>query len=162
MKTLFLLRHAKSSWKDATLPDFDRPLSGRGTKAAELVASFMSKKKVVPELILSSPAVRTRQTADIIIKTAKFRAELRYDQRIYEAGPVRLLEVISEIDQDKKRVMLVGHNPGLEELLHMLTGRVEQMPTATLVKISLTAVRWAKAVERGATIDWVMRPKELG
>lgn len=162
MKTIFLLRHAKSSWKDATLQDFDRPLNSRGRKAAESIATLMIKHKVAPELALSSPAVRARETIEIVMKTARLRSELRYDQRIYEAGPLRLLEVISEIEEDKSKVLLVGHNPGFEELLQLLTGRVEQMATATLAKIDLEAAKWAKAVERAATVDWVLKPKQLG
>lgn len=161
MKTLFLLRHAKSSWKDEKLADFDRPLNSRGKAAAELMGTLIQKRKLAPELVLSSPAVRTRETIDILMKAARLRSEVRYDQRIYEAGPLRLLEVISEIEEDKSKVLLVGHNPGLEELLQMLTGRIEQMATATLAKIDLNAAKWAKAVERGATVDWVVRPKEL-
>lgn len=161
MKTLFILRHAKSSWKDSALQDYDRPLNGRGRKAAELIGGFIRKQKVRPDLILSSPAVRARETIEIVMKTAKLGIELRYDQRIYEAGPLRLLEVISQIDEDRSIVLLVGHNPGLEELLHVLTDRVEQMSTGTLAKISFGTTKWRKTLEKKGSLDWLVKPKEL-
>jgi len=161
MKTLFILRHAKSSWKDDSLQDFDRPLNGRGRKGAELIGTLIRNKKLMPDLVLSSPAVRARETIEIVMKTAKLSAELRYDQRIYEASPLRLLEVISQIEEDKNRVLLVGHNPGLEELLQVLTGSVEHMATGTLGKIDLKATKWTKALEDKGSLDWLVKPKEL-
>ncbi len=161
MKTLFILRHAKSSWKDDSLQDFDRPLNGRGRKAAEVIGTLMRNKKLTPDLVLSSPAVRARETIQIVMKTARLPVELRYDQRIYEAGPLQLLEVISQIEEDKDSVLLVGHNPGLEELLQVLTGSVEHMATATLGKIDLKAAKWSKALEDKGTLDWLVKAKEL-
>jgi len=161
MKTLFILRHAKSSWKDDSLQDFDRPLNGRGRKAAELIGTLMRNKKLTPDLVLSSPAVRARETIQLVMKTARLPAELRYDQRIYEAGPLQLLEVISQIEEEKDSVLLVGHNPGLEELLQVLTGCVEHMATGTLGKIDLKATKWSKALEDKGTLDWLVKAKEL-
>src|SRR5512132_4074361 len=112
MKTLLLLRHAKYSWNDAGLQDFDGPLNGRGRKAAETIGRFIRKQRVAPDLLLSSPALRARETIETIMKTAKLQSELRFDQRIYEAGPLRLLEVVSQIEEDRSTVLLVGHNPG--------------------------------------------------
>lgn len=120
----------------------------------------MRKQKVTPDLVLSSPAVRARETIEIVIKAAG-ETELRFDQRIYEAGPLRLLEVISQIDEDKRSVLLVGHNPGMEELLQALTGRVEHMATGTLAKIDLKAARWSKALEGKGNLEWLVKPKEL-
>src|SRR5215203_2254928 len=122
MKTLFLLRHAKSSWRDQTLPDFERALNGRGERAAEDIGRYLKTKSIVPELVLSSPAVRARDTLAIVSKAAKWTTEVRYDQRIYEASGLRLAEVLSQIEDDRNVVMMVGHNPGMEELLTLLTG----------------------------------------
>ncbi len=162
MKTLFLLRHAKSSWSDQNLQDFDRPLNARGRKGAELIATFIKKQKVSPDLVISSPAVRARETIEIIVKTVKLPAELRFDQRIYEASALVLIEVISQIEEDKSKVLLVGHNPGMENLLEMLTGQVAQMATCTLARIDLKADRWTKALEGQGKLDWQVKPKELG
>jgi phosphohistidine phosphatase len=161
MKTLLLLRHAKSSWKDTGLQDFDRPLNGRGRKSAEMIGRFIKKQRVAPDLLLSSPAIRARETIETIMKTAKLPAELRYDQRIYEAGPLRLLEVVSQIEEEHSTVLLVGHNPGMEELLRLLTDRVEHMATGTLAKIDLKAAGWSKVLEGKGSLDWIVKPKEL-
>lgn len=162
MKTLFLLRHAKSTWHDPNLADFDRPLNARGRRAAELIGTFLKKEKTTPDLVLSSPAVRARETIEIVIKTAKLPLELRYDQRIYEASSIILVEVISQIEDDKTNVLLVGHNPGMENLLELLTGRVEHLATGTLAKVDLKAARWSKALEGQGNLDWLVKPKELG
>jgi len=120
MKTLFLLRHAKSSWKDETLADFERPLNRRGKRAAETMGAYFKSEGIVPELIVCSPAVRARETLELVTKAAKWSTEVRYDQRIYEASGMRLAEVVSQIDNDRKVAMLVGHNPGMEELLLLM------------------------------------------
>ncbi len=161
MKTLFLLRHAKSSWADSALADFDRPLNGRGKRAAEAIGRFMTKQKVDPDLVLSSPAVRARETIGIVIKAAQLTVEVRYDQRIYEAGPPRLLEVISEIEQERSEVLVVGHNPGMEELLQLITGRIEHMATGSLAKIDLKIAKWSKAADHKGKLAWLVKPKEL-
>ena len=162
MKTLLLLRHAKSSWKDSDLQDFERPLNGRGQKAAETIARFIRKKKIVPDLLLSSPAVRARETIETIIKIASLKSELRFDERIYEASLQRLLEIVSEIDDDRKKVVLVGHNPGMAELLQRLTDRVEHMATGTLAKIDLKVASWTKVPDVKGNLEWIVKPKELG
>jgi phosphohistidine phosphatase len=95
------------------------------------------------------------------MKTARLQTELRFDQRIYEASAVRLLEVISQIEEEKSEVLLVGHNPGMEELLQVLTDKVERMNTGTLAKISIGTTKWCKALEKKGSLDWLVRPKEL-
>src|SRR6266498_60290 len=161
MKTLYLLRHGKSSWKDETLPDVERPLNGRGRRASQNVGAFLKREKIIPDLVLSSSAIRARQTTDIVMETAKLRTDLRFDERIYEAGAQRLLEVVRQIEKSKKIVLLVGHNPGMEEFLTMLTGAVDTMPTGTLSKVVLSASNWADMGDKGATLEWIVKPKEL-
>ena len=161
MKTLFLLRHAKSSWKDDTLADFERPLNRRGQHAAETMGNYFKTKAIVPELILCSPAVRARETLDLVTKAAKWSTEVRYDQRIYEATGMRLAEVVSQIDNDRKVAMLVGHNPGMEELLFLLTAESVGIPTGTVAKIAVKASKWAYAADKRATLEWIVKPREL-
>lgn len=162
MRTLFLLRHAKSSWKNKDLADFERPLNSRGRKAAETIGAFLKQENVNPELILSSSAVRARETIDIILRSNRTKPDLRFDERIYEAPPTRLLEVVTQIDKKVGSVLIVGHNPGLEELLFILTGRGETMPTAALAKISFKISNWTNAGNKLGTLEWLVRPKELG
>ena len=161
MKTLFLLRHAKSSWKDETLADFERPLNRRGKRSAETMGNYLKTKGITPDLILCSPAVRARETLELVTKAAKWSTEVRYDQRIYEASGMRLAEVVSQIDNDRKVAMLVGHNPGMEELLLLLTAESVGVATGTVAKVAVKANKWANAVDKRATLEWLVKPREL-
>jgi phosphohistidine phosphatase len=162
MKILLLLRHAKSSWKDERLGDFDRPLNERGKKAAQAIGRYIRKQKMMPDLVLSSPAVRARETTGIITTTAKLTAEIRYDQRIYEADPLRLVHIISQIEDNFGSVLLVGHNPGIEELLGLLTGASQHMPTGALAKIRLEgADDWSEISQAKAILELTIKPKDI-
>jgi phosphohistidine phosphatase len=161
MNTLFLLRHAKSHPKDETLPDFERPLNRRGKRAAESVGHYLRSNASVPELILSSPAVRTREMVELFIKATKWTSEVRYDQRIYAADGMRLAEVVAQIENDRKVALIVGHNPGVEELLLLLTGNSEQLPAGSVAKIRLKATKWANSVDKSARLEWLVTPREL-
>ncbi|MBV9957619.1 MAG: histidine phosphatase family protein [Acidobacteria bacterium] len=161
MKTLLLLRHAKSSWDDSGLKDFERPLNNRGLQAAPAIGRFLRQQKLQPHLILSSPAERARQTASLVTETARLTADLRYDERIYEASLERLMEVLAQIEDAAEVVMLVGHNPGLEELLEHLTGEAQRMPTAALASISLELDKWGKVREHAGRLEWLVKPKDL-
>ena len=162
MKILLLLRHAKSSWKDESLSDFDRPLNERGKKAAQAIGRYIRKQKIMPDLVLSSPAVRARETTGIIITTAKLTAEIRYDQRIYEADPLHLVHVLSQIEDNFCSVLLVGHNPGIEELLGLLTGSSQHMPTAALAKIRLEGVGdWSEISQAKAMLELMIKPRDI-
>jgi phosphohistidine phosphatase len=155
------LRHAKSSWDNPALADFDRPLNERGLKAAPLVGRFMRERKLRPDLILSSPAERARETAALVAKAAGLDAPLRYDERIYEATSSRLFEIISQLEETAGEVLLVGHNPGMEELIERLTGEMRRMPTAALARVQFDAEKWNKLRERSGRLEWLVKPKEL-
>ena len=161
MKTLFLLRHAKSSWKDEDLADFERPLNDRGRKAAELIGNFIAKQNVTIDLVISSPAVRARETIELVLRAAKRSPELRFDQRVYEASPTRLLEITSQIEDDRKSVLLVGHNPGMEELLALLVGVEQHMPTASLAQVVLGSKKWDKILGEKGVLESFVKAKEL-
>ena len=159
MKTLYILRHAKSSWENAALSDFERPLNERGLAAAPLVGGVMKKNRFLPEVILSSPARRAEQTAALIKQSAGIGGAIRFDERIYEASPARLLEVISE--QKTASLMLVGHNPGLEGLLKFLTGELQPMPTAALAVVDLEIDKWSGINSSEGNLRTLIRPKEI-
>lgn len=161
MRTLYLLRHAKSSWKNGDLADFDRPLAGRGHRACETIGHYLKDNGIEFDLVLSSPAVRARETTEEVLRAAKLKPEVRFDERIYEATAARLLDVVSQIENDRKTVALVGHNPGMQELLHALTGKSEEYPTATLAKIAFKNLKWAEVSDRKGSLEWIVRPKEL-
>jgi phosphohistidine phosphatase len=161
MLTLYLLRHAKSSWGDASQRDFERPLSNRGREAAALIGEFVQEKGIDFDLVLVSTAVRTRETIELISERAKFRCEVRYDERIYEATVSQLLDVISQVDSDRESVLLVGHNPGIEELLALLTGEQQHVTTANFAKIKLAATKWSASLANEGTLEWLVKPKEM-
>ena len=161
MKTLFLLRHAKSSWESSELSDFDRPLNARGLETAPFMGNIIKDNAFKIDLIVSSPAKRAQQTALLVKKTANINGEIEYDDRIYEASPRRLLEVVAEIDEKHDSALLVGHNPGFEGLVHLLTGEIQPMPTAALAVIDLTIERWNEINAHCGSLRKMLRPKAL-
>jgi phosphohistidine phosphatase len=160
MKTLLLLRHAKSSWKEADVKDFDRPLNARGLKTAPQVGKLIRKRELQPDLVLSSPAERARQTTTMVLEAARLETDLRYDERIYEASAARLFEIVSQIEDSAGVVMLVGHNPGFEELLKILTGEAYAMSTAALACIELEIDKWSKLRASSGRLEWLVKPKK--
>jgi len=160
MKTLFLLRHAKSSWDDLSLSDFDRPLNERGRRTAPFMGELMRKRGLSPQIIISSPAARAGETALAVTKAAGLKVEPVYDARIYEASPHTLVEIITAIDDLRSSAMLVGHNPGMEGVVNFLTGRVEPMPTAALAVLELDIDRWQDMNAGSARKAEILRPKE--
>ncbi len=161
MKTLFLLRHAKSSWAEAGQPDFARPLNERGQKAAPLIGRFMRKQNLQFDLILSSPATRARETSTLVVKAGKLQCELRYDERIYAANVACLLEIMSQIEESAGTVLIVGHNPGMEELVLNLANETHHMPTAAFACITLDIEKWSKTREGSGHLEWLVTPKEI-
>ena len=161
MRILYLLRHAKSSWNDASLSDFDRPLKQRGRDAAEQMGVFLASKKANVSALIVSPAVRTRQTIEILLRHAPLGVEPQFDERIYEATLATLVRVVAEIPDEKESAMLVGHNPGMEQMLAFLTRETRHMPTAALARLTLDCASW-KEVGRGTgKLDWFVTPKDL-
>jgi len=162
MKTLYLLRHAKSSWDDPALDDFERPLNKRGLKTAPVMGQLMRERNIDPDLVLCSPAMRTKETAKLAFKAAHLKPEVQYEENIYEAGLKDLLAVIRTVDNSVSTLMIVGHNPGMEELLYGLTGTVEEFPTAALAKISVKTKFWKDVSKVESVLDWIVRPKDIG
>ena len=158
-RILYLLRHAKSSWKDDSLADFDRPLKGRGRDAAEQLGKKLASEKLQDAVLICSPAARTRETAQIVLKHSRLRMDQRFDERIYEASLRDLLQVVSEIPDEKQTAMLIGHNPGFEELLAFLTGQARQMPTCALAKIRLEVGSWKDTKAREGSLESFITPK---
>jgi len=161
MRILYLLRHAKSSWNDPTLRDFDRPLKKRGREAAERIGERMASETLSNPLVICSPAVRTRETAEVVLASAKLQVEPRFDERIYEASLRELVEIVTEIPNDKEVAIMIGHNPGFEELLSFLTGEHRRMPTCALAKIRFEDVSWNEVRAGEGSLEWFTAPKEL-
>ena len=161
MKALLLMRHAKSSWDDSMLADFDRPLNKRGLQAARLMGDLIRKKNLKPDLVLTSSAVRAKETTRLVCEGAALTAPVVFEKRIYEAGAQRLFEVVSEIDERINCAMMVGHNPGFEAFLESLTGEARRLPTAALALVELDIREWRHVAATTGHLRWVMKPKEL-
>jgi phosphohistidine phosphatase len=160
MKTLYVLRHAKSSWENNDLADFDRPLNERGKTAAPFVGQIMKSNGLEPQLILSSPAVRARETARLVKESAGFKAEIKHNERIYEASTLTLRNIAASIDDRFDSAMIVGHNPGMEGFIRLLTGKSEAMPTAALAIIELDISGWEQIGSVPGKLRNVIRPKD--
>lgn len=145
MKTLVLVRHAKSSWKDASLPDRDRPLNSRGKRDAPKMGRWLADLVGTPDLIVSSPATRAMATARVIAVAVGYPGDgIQEDERIYEAGPAEILEAIRGLDDRHDRVFLIGHNPGFTDLVNALTKpSIDNVPTCGVVVLGVATERWA-------------------
>ncbi len=163
MKTLMLLRHAKSSWKDSEIADHDRPLNRRGKKTAPQMGRLLSTEDLVPDLILASTAVRARETAEMAAKGSSYMGSIELLESLYlaTAGGV-LKEARSHTPESVGRLLLVGHNPGMEDLVAILSGKRAAFPTAALAVFEIGIDRW-KALEIGVETKLVKvyRPKEI-
>lgn len=142
MKTLLLLRHAKSSHKHPELPDHDRPLNKRGQLAAPRMGALLVAEGLVPDLIVCSTAARARATAGLVAQACGYAGEVRPAPQLYLAGPAAYLDVLRGLTGEYERVLVVGHNPGLEALVEALTGETVAMPTAALAQVTLSLSNW--------------------
>ena len=161
MKKLIILRHAKSSWDDAGLSDFDRPLNERGERDAPFMGKVLDEHGTTPDLIISSPAARARRTAELVKKAAGWSAPLMFDERIYEASQQTLFSIVTGLSDDVSTCVLAGHNPGMEGIVRFLTGTVVEMPTASVAIIEFDIDTWSEVEAGKGRLLEVMRPKEL-
>ncbi len=161
MKTLFLIRHAKSSRDDPALPDKERPLNDRGMRDAPRMGERLAKQDVKPDLILSSTALRAFATAEIIAKKLDYKVkDIVVDERLYAAAPDDLLEVIHELGDKPQRVMLFGHNPELTELAHRLSSKITDMPTCAVAEFSFDTKSWSNVGKQEPAKVTLHRPKQ--
>ncbi|NUM43223.1 MAG: histidine phosphatase family protein [Anaerolineales bacterium] len=162
MKTLLILRHAKSDWDNAQLSDHDRPLNKRGLREAPLMGDLLRAQGLAPDLILSSTAVRARQTAELVSEGCGYANEIIFSRDLYLAEPEGYLEAIHLMAGDEETVMVVGHNPGMEELVSGLTKESVTMTTANLAQVALPIEHWRELHEKtkGKLIQ-LWRPKEI-
>jgi phosphohistidine phosphatase len=163
MKTLLVLRHAKSSWDDPSLDDHERPLNARGQRDAPRMGDLLRETELVPDLIITSDAVRAHTTARIAADAAGYRRDLVVEPLLYHADPEAIVAVLQAIpDRNARSVMIVGHNPGLQEFVEQLTGESQDLPTAALVQMTLPIDAWRElTLATRATLVEMWRPKEL-
>ena len=162
MKTLLLLRHAKSSWKHPELADHDRPLNKRGKRMAPLMGALLQDEDLIPDLILCSSAVRAHTTALLVAKACTYMGKIKQTRELYLAEPQTYVEVLCQVADKHARVLVVGHNPGLEALIETLTGEAMAMPTAALAQVELSLKRWSDLdTDTDYKLVNVWRPKDL-
>lgn len=160
MKTLLILRHAKSSWENNELSDHDRPLNARGLRDAPNVGKWLRNEGLIPDAVLSSTAKRARQTAEAVAEESGCAGELQLCGELYEGGPEAYLEAIRCLPSGVDCALVVGHNPDLEELVDILTGESVRLPTAALAHLQLDIQGWQELneEEQGKLINlWTPR-----
>jgi phosphohistidine phosphatase len=170
MLTLSLFRHAKSSWADPRLKDFERPLNERGEDAAPRMGAFMARRGIAPELILCSSAVRTRQTLDLVRLHLRGSPKVVYEDALYLAAPSMLLKHVGKVPAKVRHVMIIGHDPGLHRLAQELAGSgrredlealAEKFPTAGLAVIVFAVGEWTGVKRGGGRLELFVVPKHL-
>jgi len=161
MKTLFLVRHAKSSWDDPSLADHDRPLNERGRRDAPKMGERLAQRGVKADLIISSSAARALATAQAIAEKIGYdQAQIMVDRRLYEAEVSTLLYLIQELDDRFERVMLFGHNPEFTDLARFFGSEVDDLPTCAVVELTFPVDHWIEVVKHKPVAIRVSTPKQ--
>lgn len=162
MKTLLILRHAKSSWDNPALTDHERRLNKRGLRDAPRIGRLLREQDLLPDLIACSTAERARQTTAAVAEHSGYQGEIEFTGELYHATPQSCIQVLHEQSGNFSRVLLVAHNPGLELLVEMLSGHNEPFPTAALAQIELEVDCWTELTPHtDAQLVNLWRPKEL-
>ncbi len=162
MKTLLILRHAKSSWKDLTVTDHDRPLNKRGKRDAPRMGRWLRMHDLRPDLIVSSTARRAFTTAVAVADEVGYSQPVTATRDFYHADPSEYIEYLKGVSAEAPCIMVVGHNPGMEELIAQLGGGYEVMPTGTVAYFSLPIASWSEINDTTTgTLKAVWRPKEI-
>jgi phosphohistidine phosphatase len=160
VKTLLIVRHAKSDWGHAGLPDHDRPLNDRGRRDAPAMARRLAERGTVPDRIRSSTALRARTTAAAFAETfGREASTVELDATMYATSVEHLLDLVAELDDADSAVMLVGHNPEFSEFATRLTGEGVELPTCTVAEVRLPIERWADAAGSAGELVRVDTPK---
>lgn len=165
---LLLLRHAKSAWDTGAATDFDRPLASRGEGDAPIMGKWLKKQGLVPDIVISSPALRAKQTSEAACQKMGIKQkETNWDSRVYAATVLELIDVLKEYEKKPKSVMLVGHNPGLEDLLIYLVGdRIQMPPDGKLLPTAAVAYlelpdNWKDLEEGAGQLVSITRVKDI-
>ncbi len=163
MKTLFLVRHAKSSWENPDVKDHERPLLQKGIKRTEKIAEFLKRRKLTPGIIVSSHAVRANETAGLIAKHLSYPEEdIIIDEKLYLSGVNSIMNVIYALPEEKDSAMIVGHNPCMTQLVNLfLETKIETLPTTGLVCVAFDTKTWSDVPLAESKVKFVVFPKDL-
>jgi len=160
MKRVYLIRHAKSSWKDMSLDDFDRPLNKRGKANAPMMGERLSVKGVKPDLIISSPAKRAKMTAEVLAEKVTYEKEILFDDDIYDAFIEDLEDILRAVSDSNRCIFLIGHNPELNDLVQHYVHFDENLPTCGIVEIEFDCEAWRDISMRNAKLISFDYPKK--
>jgi phosphohistidine phosphatase len=158
MKKLLLIRHAKAV-HETSYSDFERPLKHSGQKDAETMAKRLKKESIIPQLLITSPALRAKNTATIFSEQLSL-SKPKEDKQIYEAGERDLLHIINELPDEHEFIGLAGHNPGIAQIIHYLTGHMVDVPTCAVALIEFEFDKWKLLSEDTGKLTWFSSPKE--
>jgi len=170
MRRLFLLRHLKSSWQTDGLDDFERALSARGRNAAPAIGAFLAQNEIAPDLILCSTACRTRETLALVLPFLRGEAVIRLEDGLYLATAAQLTARLERLDKTARQVMIIAHNPGLQELAVMLSSKdgsadlaaiEDKFPTGALAEIELGDGRWPSLKPHAGALVRFVTPRSL-
>ncbi len=162
MKNLYIIRHAKSSWKDLNLSDFDRPLNKRGKKDAPFMGELLKNKNIIPDIIISSPALRAKKTAQTIASKINFNNSIIYDNNIYEASLITLINILKIINDTIDTIFLFGHNPSLNMLVNdFINDFYENIPTCGIIQIEFNCNSWQNISSDNAKLINFDYPKKF-
>lgn len=161
MKKLYLVRHAKSSWKDSELSDLERPLLEKGLKRTKRVIDELLKKKAKVDLIVSSHAVRALETAKILAKALNYpQDDVRVEKQIYHADAEALFDQFYDVPEDINSIMLVGHNPTITNFAnHFLTKKLDALPTSGVVCVEFKTESWEQIIDAKSKAIYILNPK---
>ena len=168
MKSILFLRHAKSDWSNPSLSDLDRPLAKRGLKDAPRIGRVLAKFGCMPDLIISSPSLRTRQTVELAVLENGYQGEIMWEERLYGGNSYDITGVIHAIPENVERPMIVGHNPGIEETLSLLLsahgnnptdGIRLRVPTAGLAYLDACVDIWGNLKPGMCILRWFLVPR---
>jgi phosphohistidine phosphatase len=163
MKTLYLIRHGKSSWDDQSLKDFERPLLAIGEERSNMVADFLRAKKVFPDLIVSSHAVRAFETASLLAVALEYpRHNIQVESQIYHGGTDSLWSLVFSLPDHKNKVFLVGHNPTMTQFANgFLEKKIDYLPTSGVVCVSFFTDHWNELLMAERKVEFVVFPRHL-
>ena len=162
VKTIYVLRHAKSDWDSDAPSDFERPLNRRGVQAAAHVGRFLAANDEVPDRVLTSSAVRAASTVELAAEAGAWRSEIVQVDSLYGASSEHMLEVLRGAPEGEERVMLVSHEPGISVFVRGLIGGASlRFPTAALARIDSGAGSWRDVAFGAATLRWLVVPRTL-
>ena len=166
IRTVLLMRHGKSEWEDESIPDFERALAPRGRSDSPVMGRFLRKAGKIPDLIISSPAKRAKSTAELVAKACGYKKDIVFEESVYENSCGEIINVLQELDDTINTVLIIGHNPSIEDTVKKLIFREIRnsengikVPTAAIACLETEAKFWSELYPGDCTISWFVTPR---